>query len=97
MLSADTTLANHAEQGSTTYAMKVTVLLQSTGTKTELSYEKDQRWSGSMWDESFSTMTRGKHTFTFNVQYSNGVTKQHDVEIEIIGKASELVGVHRWK
>lgn len=97
MLSADTTLADHAEIGSTTYAVKVTALLQTTGTKAELSYEKDRRWSGSMWDESFISLTHGNHTFTFNVQYSNGVIKQHDVEIEIIGKASDLIGVHRWK
>jgi len=97
MLSADTTLADHAETGSTTYAMKVTVLLHTTGTKTELTYEKDFQWSGSMWEESFNNLARGKHTFTFTVHYSNGVVKQNDVEIEIIGKASELAGVHRWK
>src|SRR5690606_15735468 len=97
MLSADTTLADHAEAGSTTYAVNVSVLLQTTGTSVELSYEKDLRWTGSMWEEAFSNLARGKHTFTFNVYYSNGVIKQHDVDIEIIGKASELAGVHRWK
>ncbi|MCM3635198.1 hypothetical protein M3180_17870 [Paenibacillus camelliae] len=97
MLSADTTLADHAEAGSTTYAVNVSVLLQTTGTSVELSYEKDLRWTGSMWEEAFSNLARGKHTFTFNVHYSNGVIKQHDVDIEIIGKASELAGVHRWK
>jgi len=97
MLLADTTLAPSAASGSTTYARHVTAKLLTTETTVELSYEQGLRWSGSMWEERFSSLARGTHTIEFEVHYSNGVIKQHTVDIEIIGKASDLAGVQRWK
>lgn len=96
MLTADTTLAG-IKSDDETYAVEVTATLETTGTKVKLSYENNNRWSGSMWHESFNELSNGKHTFTFIVHYSNGTRKSHEIQIEIIGKAAQLAGVQRWK
>lgn len=96
VLTADTTLAA-TESTNETYALSVIATLHTTKTSVKLQYERNKRWTGSMWQESFSELAKGKHTITFAVTYSNGVSKQEDVEIEIIGKAAHFSNVQRWK
>lgn len=79
-----------------TYASEVTVsLLNKYGTI--LFRENAMNWKGELWNTEFSDLKKGMYDVIFEATYSNGVVKQHTAAIEIIGKASSFVSLHRWK
>ncbi|MFD2672382.1 PKD domain-containing protein [Marinicrinis sediminis] len=58
-----------------------------------------QHYRGDLYDKVLMSMERGLkeglEDIVFEIEYANGVTKQAVVEVNIIGLAKEIVGVHR--
>ncbi|MCR2806104.1 Athe_2463 domain-containing protein [Paenibacillus soyae] len=54
-------------------------------------------WNGELWDEAFEGLEDGPARFVFTAYYSNGTVKTTEVEIQLQGSASEIIGVHRVK
>lgn len=55
------------------------------------------KWGGELWDESFEKLKDGSAVFTFSAYYNNGTVKKSEVEIEVLGRVSQMIGVHRVK
>jgi len=79
-----------------TYANSVTVSLLNKYDTTMLR-QNVTHWTGELWHTEFSNMKKGMFDVIFEATYSNGIVKHHTVTIEIIGKASSFVSLHRWK
>ncbi|URN94897.1 MAG: fibronectin type III domain-containing protein [Candidatus Pristimantibacillus lignocellulolyticus] len=79
-----------------TYAKEVKVSLLNKY-DTTLLRQNVTNWIGELWHTEFTNMKKGKYDVIFEATYSNGIVKQYAVTLEIIGKASSFVSLHRWK
>ncbi|MCR8659558.1 hypothetical protein NV377_19835 [Paenibacillus sp. T3-5-0-4] len=79
-----------------TYASAVTVSLLNKYETTMLR-QNVMNWTGELWHSDFSNLKKGMYDVIFEATYSNGIVKHHTVTLEIIGKATSFVSLHRWK
>lgn len=98
MLAAHTTLFNYDQTDTTVFAEKVEMYFPKLKTTIRLNSNGNHaQFLGEYYEPLLSQLDNGVYEMQFKVFYSNGVIKQDNVMIEIIGKAMSFVGVHRMK